>query len=140
MRRSSIVLVLLLLSLVPGRGRSESGPISALYTRQTLSLTIPYHANRSGEADLRVQVLSPEGDVLGQSTQSMLVSEGRGAWSQEVALRQPMPLSEVIWQRVLFTLQYADEHTPVIEEIRSVSAILRRPVLHILGQRSHIAG
>lgn len=140
MRRLSIVFVLLLLSLVPTHGRSEGGSISALYGHESLSLTIPYQASRSGEAELSVEILTPEDDVLGRATQTLTVSEGGGVWSQEVALRRPMPLNEVIWQRVRFTLKYAGEHAPAVEDIRSVSAILRRPVMHILAQSSYIAG
>jgi uncharacterized protein YfaS (alpha-2-macroglobulin family) len=140
MRRASIAFLLLLSSLAIGQTHAESGPFSALYSHQALSLTIPYQAARSGNAELKVEVLTPEDTVLGQATQTMPVSQGHGVWLQEIALRQPMPLDEVIWQRVRFTLRYADEHTPAIEVIRSVSAILRRPVLHVLAQRSYIAG
>jgi uncharacterized protein YfaS (alpha-2-macroglobulin family) len=128
------------LSLIPTRGRSEDGSISALYTHQALSLTVPYQAARSGDAELSVEILSPEDDVLGREAQAIHVVEGHGVWSQEIALRQPVALHDLVWQRVRFTLRYKGENTPAIELIRSVSAILRRPVLHILAQQSYIAG
>jgi hypothetical protein len=105
-----------------------------------LAVTVPYQAVRSGEAELKMEVLSPEDDVLGEAKRTLNVPEGQAVWSPEVALREPIPLGEVIWQRVRFTLQYAGEHAPAIEEIRSVSTILRRPVLHVLAQKSYIAG
>src|SRR6185437_6338394 len=39
-----------------------------------------------------------------------------------------------------FTLRYENQASPDLEEIRSLSEIIERPVLRVLGQRSYIAG
>jgi len=42
----------------------EPRSMSAVYAHQSLSLAIPYEAARSGDAELKVEVLSPEDNVL----------------------------------------------------------------------------
>ena len=41
--------------------------MSAVYAHDVLSMTVPFEATRSGEAELRLEVLNPEDRVLGRS-------------------------------------------------------------------------
>src|SRR5580692_6043728 len=123
-----------------GRSGAESRSMSAVYAHQSLSLAIPYEAARSGDAELKVEVLSPENKVLGHTERAVHVEQGREVWNTAVSLMAPMPEDEVIWQRLRFTLRYEGDGAPAVDQIRSISTILRRPVLHILAQKTYIAG
>ncbi len=121
-------------------GNAESKTISAVYFRDALSISVPYEAAHSGEAELKLELLSPEDRVLGEVKRHKRVTEGSAVWNARMALREPMTLDELVWQRVRFTLRYENQTSPDLEEIRSLSEILERPVLRVLGQRSYIAG
>ena len=45
---------------------AEPKTISVAYSGNTLSFSVPYESVRSGEAQLSLEVLSPEDRVLGQ--------------------------------------------------------------------------
>ncbi len=121
-------------------GNVQSRTISAVYFRDALSISVPYEAAHSGEAELKLELLSPEDRVLGEVKRHKRVTEGSAVWNARMALREPMTLDELVWQRVRFTLRYENQTSPDLEEIRSLSEILERPVLRVLGQRSYIAG
>jgi uncharacterized protein YfaS (alpha-2-macroglobulin family) len=130
----------ILIFLAAALGSAEPKTISAVYARNALSLSIPYEAGHSGEAELRVEVLNPEDHVIGQAEHEANVPEGAGVWNAKVELNEPMTLDELIWHRARFTLRFENQGQPDVEDIRSMSEILVRPVLHILAQRSYIAG
>jgi len=119
---------------------AESRKISAVYFQNALSVSVPYQAAHSGEAELTLELLSPEDRVLGQVKHRTRVAEGSAVWNARMELREPMALDELIWQRLRYTLRYKGQSTPEVEEIRSLTEILERPVLRVLGQRSYIAG
>jgi len=121
-------------------GNAESNTIFAVYFRDALSFSVPYEAAHSGEAEMKLVLLSPEDRVLGEVKRQKRVAEGGVVWNARMVLRDPMTLDELVWQRVRFTLRYNDQAAADIEEIRSLSEILERPVLRVLGQRSYIAG
>jgi uncharacterized protein YfaS (alpha-2-macroglobulin family) len=115
-------------------------PSAATYTRGTLSVTIPFHAPRPGSGHLTADILDPEDHVLGSAEQSPQLSKGDGTWRIDIALRKPLPLDDLVWDRVRYRYEYSGESTAAIEGIQSISQILRRPVVHILAQKSYIAG
>ena len=121
-------------------GRAESKTMSAVYAHNALALTVPYEAERDGDAELTAEVLNPEDRVMGRTVHRERVARGSAVWNAEISLAEKMPLDELVWQRVRFKLQFVGEQQPAVEEIRSVSEILRRPVMRILAQRSYIAG
>jgi uncharacterized protein YfaS (alpha-2-macroglobulin family) len=121
-------------------GKVESRTISAVYFRDALAFSMPYEAAHSGEAELKLELLSPEGRVLGEVKRHKRVTEGSAVWNARMVLGERMTLDELVWQRVRFTLRYENQTSPDLEEIRSLSEILERPVLRVLGQRSYIAG
>jgi len=121
-------------------GNVESRTISAVYFRDALAFSMPYEAAHSGEAELKLELLNPEDRVLGEVKRHKRVTEGSAVWNVRVVLGEQMTLDELVWQRVRFTLRYENQTSPDLEEIRSLSEILERPVLRVLGQRSYIAG
>ena len=121
-------------------GNVEPRTISAVYFRDAFAFSVPYEAAHSGEAELKLELLSPEDHVLGEVKSRKRVNEGSAVWNARMVLGERMTLDELVWQRVRFTLRYEDQTSPDLEEIRSLSEILQRPVLRVLGQRSYIAG
>jgi len=121
-------------------GNAESRTISVVYFRDALSFSVPYEAAHSGESELKLELLSPEDRVLGEVERWKRVAEGSAVWNARMTLREPMTLDKLVWQRVRYTLRYRDQAAPDLEEICSLSEILERPVLRVLGQRSYIGG
>ena len=103
-------------------------------------MTIPYDVNHAGSGELTVEVLDPEDHILGKVTQSETVARSRGGWRQEVKLAKPLPLDELVWDRVRYRFEYGDGKYAAIEGTESISQMIRTPVIHILGQQSYLAG
>lgn len=114
--------------------------MSAIWSKGTLSLTIPYHADRAGAGKLEVELLGPDDQVLAKADRQADAVTGNGAWKQDLIIRPSTPFDQLVWQRLRYRFQYDGDTTPAVEQIRSVSTILRRPVMHILGQTSYLAG
>lgn len=140
MHRIGSIFIGVLFVCLAAAGSAEEKRISAIYAHNVLSVTVPYGAARNGEAELRVEVLNPENRLLGKAVERKYVQEGEGRWKTEVPLGAALPLDEMVWQRVRFTLRYRDDAKPATEEIRSMGSILERPTLHVLAQKSYIAG
>jgi hypothetical protein len=115
-------------------------PASATYTRGKLSVTIPYHATREGSGKLTVEILDPEDHTLGRSQRTVETVKGAGAWQQAVTPDTPVAFEDMVWQRIRYRYAYDDDKACAIEGIESISRILRRPVVHILGQTTYLAG
>ncbi len=130
----------LVLLLAATFGNVESRTISAVYFRDALAFSVPYEAAHSGEAELKLELLSPEDHVLGEVKRHKRVTEGSAVWNARMVLGERMAFDELVWQRARFTLRYENQTSPDLEEIRSLSEILERPVMRVLGQRSYIAG
>ncbi len=130
----------LVLLIAANAGNAEPRTISAVYFRDALTFSVPYEAAHNGEAELKLELLSPEDHVLGEVTRHKRVTEGSAVWTARIVLGERMTLDELVWQRVRFTLRYENQASLDLEEIRSLSEILERPVLRVLGQRSYIAG
>src|SRR5579863_10132500 len=96
----------MLIFLAAALGSGEPKTISAVYSHNTLSLSVPYEAAHSGEAELRVEVLTPEDHVIGAAEHKANVAEGAGVWNAKVELNESMTLDELVWHRVRFTLRY----------------------------------
>ncbi len=134
-------LVLLLASgvfLSIARGRSEQ--LAAVYTRGNLSVTIPYHSTRSGSGRLVAEIIDPEDHVLGRVEHTADIGTGDSTWQQVIKPEKPLRFEEIVWQRLRYRFEYADNQAPAIEGVESISQILRRPVVHILGQTEYLAG
>ncbi len=130
----------LVLLIAANAGNAEPSTIAAVYFRNALTFSVPYEATHNGETELKLELLSPEDHVLGEVTRHKRVTQGREVWNASIVLGERMTLDELVWQRVRFTLRYENQASPDLEEIRSLSEIIERPVLRVLGQRSYIAG
>jgi uncharacterized protein YfaS (alpha-2-macroglobulin family) len=113
---------------------------AATYSRGKLSLAIPYHADRAGSGRLTADILDPEDHVLGSADQSPQLAKGNGTWRLDITLHKPLPPDDIIWDRVRYRFEYSGETSAAIEGVKSISQILRRPVVHILAQKSYITG
>ena len=105
-----------------------------------LRLSIPYHAAHAGTGRLKMEVLDPEDRVLGIPERQMNVSAGQGLWQDEIKLAKPLPLEDLVWHRVRYHFEYDDVKLAGLEGTESISQILRRPVIRILGQQSYLSG
>lgn len=120
------------------RGRSEQ--LAAVYTRGNLLVTIPYHSTHSGSGRLVAELIDPEDQVLGRVERTADVGTGDSTWQQVIKPEKPLRFEDIVWQRLRYRFEYADNQAPAIEGIEPISEILRRPVVRILGQTEYLAG
>ena len=87
-----------------------------------------------------MEVLNPEGQAIGHTEQEVTITARNGQLQSEVGLEKPLIIDDLVWHRVRYRFEYDDAKKPDLEGTESISQILSRPVLHILGQQSYIAG
>jgi hypothetical protein len=136
-------LLLVVVLLAGGFAGAETSPeqlTEATFARGILVVKIPYHSVHSGSGTLSVELVDPEDKVLGRAEKSTDITEGEGVWRRSIALDKPLPVEDLVWDRVRYKFVYDDQAKPAIEGIDSVSQILRRPVVRILGQKSYLSG
>jgi len=119
-----------------GRVRSTT----ATYSHGSLHLSIPYDGSRAGTGQLTIELLDPEDKPVGRTERRVEVASGKGWWQDELQLNKPIPLDDLVWHRVRYHFEYDDHKSAGLEGTDSVSQILRRPVVHILGQQSYLSG
>ena len=68
------------------------------------------------------------------------VDASSGRWKQIVQLENPLPVEDLVWHRLRYRFEYDDKKIAAVQGTESLSQILQRPVLHILGQQSYLAG
>jgi len=119
---------------------SHAAPGIATYSRGVLHLALPYQAPHRGAGRFMLEVVDPENQVLGRIEKSLEVGEGSGEWKEELKLNKPLPLDDLVWQRVRYRFAYDNRQFPDLEGVESISEILRMPILHIRGQQSYLSG
>jgi hypothetical protein len=112
---------------------------AATFTHGNLAVTIPYRGASKGSGRLVAELLDPEDNVLGRVERAVDTGKGDGAWQVTIVPEKAIPFDEVVWERLRYRFVYNDDKTP-IEGIESISEILRRPVVHIIGQTEYLAG
>ena len=130
---------LLLAGFAPAMLAQSAVSVKATATLSGLAVTVSCHSDRPVSGHLNVSVLGPEDEVLAQAQRDVDVVQGDPRFKQELRLAKPLPLADLVWQRVRYSLQSSDDKT-VCSGIDQVSGILLRPVVHILGQKSYLAG
>ena len=120
--------------------RPQPHRLGATYRDGKLAVNIPYNAPETGPGRLTIEVLDPEDKSLGRAERRLEVHKGNGMWQQTIALSEPMPFEDILWQRVRYRFEYENAASPAIEGIESISQIISRPVIHILGQKEYLAG
>ena len=112
----------------------------ATYSHGVLHVAIPYRAVHAGAGQLVLEVLDPEDQVLGRAQRSVDIAEGKGRWQEEIKLDKPLPVDDVVWDRMHYRFEYSNGKDAALEGTESISQILRMPVVHILGQQSYMTG
>ncbi len=129
-----------LFALQPFQASEGQGSPAATFSHGVLNLAIPYHSARAGAGELTMEVLDPEDDVLGRAERRVEAIEGQGEWQEQIKLDKPLSVDDLVWHRVRYRFEYDDQTRAALEGVESISQILRRPVIHILGQQSYLAG
>jgi A-macroglobulin TED domain/Alpha-2-macroglobulin family/MG2 domain/Carboxypeptidase regulatory-like domain/A-macroglobulin receptor binding domain/Alpha-2-macroglobulin bait region domain len=135
--------VLLLIALADGYVPfTEAGAPSpaATFTHGVLLVAIPYHGARPGSGKLITEIVDPEEHVLGRAEQPVEIEQGDGTWQQSIAPAKPIAFEDLVWQRVRYRFEYGDKGIPAITGVASISRILRRPVVRMIGQTEYLAG
>jgi hypothetical protein len=143
--KASRILSLVLLIVVACAGRAAWGETaeklpSAIYERGTLSLTIPYHSAHNGSGRLSVEILDPEDHLLGRVEKTVEAAGQEGIWRQEITPGKPIAFEDLLWERIRYRFTFDGDADPAIEDTESITRILLRPVVRIIGQNSYIAG
>lgn len=113
---------------------------AATYSHGTLAVSIPDTAPHSGAGQLAVELLSPEGDVLARISQSVEGGARGDAWHARLTLAKPLPLDDLVWQRLHYRFSYSGQETAAVEGTDAISQVLRTPVIRILGQQAYLSG
>jgi hypothetical protein len=137
----SLLLVSLIAAGILSFARAPLEHPTATYSRGNLYLTLPYHSQHEGPGRLIAEILDPEDHVLGRAERADRVRQGDGSWLQlTITPPKQIPFDDIVWQRVRYRFEYNDTTLAAIEDIESISQILRRPVVHVLGQTQYLAG
>jgi uncharacterized protein YfaS (alpha-2-macroglobulin family) len=120
--------------------QSRTSDPTAIYTHGVLRVSIPYTAPHSGEGDLAIEVLDPEDRVVSGIDRHIFIDSGRGTREQDVAIRGALPIDDLVWHRLRYRFRYNVDSADAFDGITSISRILRRPVVHVLGQESYLSG
>jgi hypothetical protein len=120
--------------------RSTAQQLSATYTGGKLVVTIPYHSAQDASGRLTAEILDPEDHVLGRSERTISITRGDGVWQQTITPQTAIRFEDLVWQRIRYRFESTGAPVPAIEGIESISQILRRPVVRILGQSQYLAG
>src|SRR5215471_6768139 len=102
---------------------AASTDLSATYVHGVLHVSIPYRAAHAGSGQLVLEVLNPEDEVLGRVQRSLEVTEGKGRWLEEIKLDKPLPLEELVWNRMRYRFEYADGKEAALEGTESIAQI-----------------
>jgi hypothetical protein len=114
--------------------------LAATYGHGALSVTIPYTSSQEGSGKLTVEILDPEDHSLGRTERTVDIRKGSGAWQQRVTPAGGLPFDEILWERLRYRFEYMGGKLPAIEGIESISQIIRRPVVRVLGDKEYVAG
>jgi hypothetical protein len=136
----SFVLLLVVLVAAYASFTEAAAPSSATFIHGVLSVAIPYHGARPGSGKLIAEIVDPEEDILGRVERPVDITESDGNWQQSIAPTKPIAFEDLVWQRVRYRFEYNDKAIPAITGVESISRILRRPVVRILGQTEYLAG
>src|SRR5215510_3596490 len=136
---AAVAIATALIVMVPSF-EAAGGDFSATYSHGILHVSIPYHAGRAGSGRLVLEVLNPEDEVLGRAQYNLQINQGKGRWLEEIKLDKPLPLEEVVWDRMRYRFEYTDSDEGALEGTESIAQIIRTPVVHILGQQSYLTG
>ena len=119
---------------------AQANRLAATYSHGKLSVTIPYSAVQDGSGKLTVEILDPEDHSLGRVERNIEIRKGDGVWQETITPSDAISFAEILWQRVRYRFEYDNAKSSTIGGIESLSQIIRRPVVHVLGEKEYIAG
>jgi len=135
---ATVLLLTMGASLSIFQARAEQ--LAATYGHGNLSVTIPYNSSQAGSGRLTVEILDPEDKAVGRAESVVEIRKGNGSWQQTIAPEQPIAFEDILWHRVRYRFEYDGAKLPAIEGIESISQIIRRPVVRVLGDKEYLAG
>jgi len=136
----TVLVITAVFAIPPAQVQGSSHSPAAIYSRGALRVTIPYSGPRAGSGRLIIEILDPDDKVLGRIERQVTVSAGSGRWKDEIELAKSLPLEDLIWQRLHYRFEYDENGKTAIEGIVSISEILQRPVIRVLGQQAYLSG
>ena len=119
---------------------ADGKSVSVTYSNGALQAIVPYAGAHAGTGQLIAEVLNPEDEVLGRGERRVAVQGNAGAWQVEIELAKALPVEDLVWHRLRYRFEYDDGTASSVAGTESISRILRRPVVHVLGQQSYLAG
>jgi A-macroglobulin TED domain/Alpha-2-macroglobulin family/MG2 domain/A-macroglobulin receptor binding domain/Carboxypeptidase regulatory-like domain/Alpha-2-macroglobulin bait region domain len=119
---------------------SNDSQLAATYSQGSLHVVIPYSAEHAGAGHLTVEVLDPEDHAVGKTERPAVANDGKGTWRADIQLPNNLSLDDIAWQRLRYRFSYDDSKTAAKEGTSSISEILRRPSIHVVGQQSYLSG
>jgi uncharacterized protein YfaS (alpha-2-macroglobulin family) len=131
--------VALMAYLSPDQPASNE-PVSATYTHGDLDVAVAYPDNWTGSGQLSVDVLDPEDHVVAHAAMHTSNSIAKGRWNEALELSRTLTLDDLVWHRLRYQFIYDGDRRPALEGVRSISEILRRPVVRVMAQRSYLSG
>src|ERR1039458_9793747 len=120
--------------------QANSAAVAVTYSQGALHVVIPYAAGHAGPGTLAVEVLDPEDRVVGRTERAAIANDGTGEWRADIQLPNALTVDDIVWQRVRYRFSNGNAKEASIEGTESISEILRRPAVHIVGQQSYLAG
>ena len=134
-----LLLVVIAGAYAPFSQAGAGSPVATL-THGAVSVAIPYHGARPGSGRLIFEIVDPEEHVLGRAERPAEIGKGDGSWQQSIIPAKPIAFEDLVWQRVRYRFEYGDKQIPAIAGVESISRILRRPLVHLIGQTEYLAG
>ena len=125
---------------IQGLAQSATARLTAAYRHGELSLALAHTSMRVGTGVLTAEILAPEGVVLGRAERTIEILNNRDALSLTVVPDKPIRYEEIPWQRVHYRFVYEGDSKASLDDIESISQILRRPVVRVIGQSEYMAG
>ena len=135
-----IAVILVIAGAVLSLRHARAQQPAATYAHGRLSVTIPYRSQHEGSGRLIAEILDPEDHTLGRIERNVTIGKDDGSWQEVITPDKPVAFDDIIWQRLRYRFEYDDHKLAAIEGIESISQILRRPVVHIVGQTEYLAG
>src|SRR5258706_72259 len=120
----------------------ETLSISAAYVHGALRVSIPYHAPRTGEGNLLVEVLDPEDRPAASTAGHADANAGQGFWNRELFLPKSLPFDELVWHRLRYHIGRSLGPVEYVEDIRledkSTVLITTEKPIYQPGQTIHV--
>ena len=142
-RRSTFLTFALVLSIsgtAQGFAESTTARLTAAYRHGELSLAIAHTSMHAGSGVLSAEILAPEGAVLGRAERTIEIRNSHDGLALTVVPDKPIRYEEIPWQRVHYRFVYDGDSKASLDDIESISQILRRPVVRVIGQSEYMAG